>query len=65
MYAALQKNIFSPIVPGHVSYPDMQNAVASLALLSIANSGQMVLKLRKEGRTAGFDLRQSADAENQ
>jgi hypothetical protein len=62
--AASQKIIFSSIMSGLVSFPDMQNAVASLALLSIANSGQMVLKLR-EGGGAGFDLRQSADAENQ
>jgi hypothetical protein len=50
---------------GVVSFPDMRNAFATLGLLSIANSGQMVLKLREEGGLAGFDLRQSADAENQ
>jgi hypothetical protein len=58
-------NYYSSIMSGVVSFPDMRNAFATLGLLSIANSGQMVLKLREEGGLAGFDLRQSTDAENQ
>jgi hypothetical protein len=41
-------NHYSSIISGVVSFPDMLNAFATLALLSIANSGQMVLKLGKK-----------------